>query len=113
MVQNEFQIAGHKPFLCDVNMENVKSGFIYGGIVITLDSYEEQNDVITLNNPNSEVLQKFYAEHSFGSSNEKLFNVILVEVEKGILVCSRDTIISYHHSDKSKDIWRASIRDVF
>lgn len=62
-------------------MNIVHSGFIYGGAVITLDYYDEQNGHIILNSSKSKIL-RVYADHFFGPSKAKPFSVTLVEEEE-------------------------------
>lgn len=76
-------------------MNIFKSGFIHGGILITLDTYAEQNGANDLNNANSEIMQSVYADHSFHLSRAKNFSVILMVAEETTSWSAQ--MLSFHH----------------
>lgn len=102
IVQNSFQLTGHRFLLCDVDMNIVKSGFIHGGVAITLDDYDERKGVIKLNNPNLEILQRVYADHCFGPSKAKRFSVTLVEGEENAFWFAQVQLL-FHLNTRTND----------
>lgn len=51
-------------------MNIVKSEFIHAGVVIPLNTFDEQNRAVNWKNDTSKILQSVYAEHYFGLKNE-------------------------------------------
>lgn len=79
IVQSSFQLAGHRFIACEVEMNIVKSGSNHGGVVTTLDKYDEVSVVSKLNNVDSETLQNIYSDQSFRFFRPRSFSVALVE----------------------------------
>lgn len=63
----------------DANVNIIKSGFIYGGIVVSLDNNDARNGTIKLNYATSETLQRVSAHHIFGFFIAKCFSVALLK----------------------------------
>lgn len=77
--QNSFKFAGQMFLKCDTDTDIVKSGFIWGGVVITLDNYGDWNGAIYVKNQILDLLQRVCADHAFGRSKAKRFSMTFAD----------------------------------
>lgn len=91
-------------FLRDNDLNIVKSGFIHGAVVITLDNYDDQNGAIKSNNSTSQILSRVLAKDTSALSEAKGFSATLVERENVVLDCPNATIILSQYSYKRQDV---------
>lgn len=76
-------------------MNSFQTEIIYRRAIITLKKYTDKRGVNILINAASEMLQKLYADQSFGPSELQCFSAILVNTEEMAFWLSQFYLLSY------------------